>query len=99
MPISFSLALALAVFCIGTFGVMLRRNPLVIFMCIELMFNSSNLAMVALSSHFRVLQGQAMVFLVIAVAAAEVAVGLAILIAIFRAQKDVDVDSISTLRG
>jgi NADH-quinone oxidoreductase subunit K len=99
MPIDFSLALALILFCTGIFGVILRRNPLVLFMCIEIMFNAANLAFVALSSHFRLLEGQAVVFLVIAVAAAEVAVGLAILIAIFRNQQDVNVDHVSALRG
>lgn len=99
MPVDFSLALALAVFCIGVFGVLLRRNPLVIFLCIEMMFNAANLAFVALSNHFHLMEGQAVVFLVIAVAAAEVAVGLAIIIAIFRTQREVDVDSVSTLRG
>jgi NADH-quinone oxidoreductase subunit K len=99
MPVDFSLGLALTVFCIGVFGVVLRRNPLVLFMCIEMMFNAANLAFVALANYFRILEGQALVFLVIAVAAAEVAVGLAIIIAIFRAQKEVNVDSVSALRG
>jgi NADH-quinone oxidoreductase subunit K len=100
MPgIEFTLALAGLIFCIGAFGVLLRRDPLVMFICIEMMFNAANLAFVGLSEHLKSVQGQALVFLVIAVAAAEVAVGLAIIIAIFRTEKDVNVDHLSELKG
>ena len=93
------LTLATLIFCIGATGVLIRRDPLVMFICIEMMFNAANLALVGLANHFGRIEGQVMVFLVIAVAAAEVAVGLAIIIAIFRTEKDVDVDAISTMKG
>jgi NADH-quinone oxidoreductase subunit K len=99
ISIEFTLTLSTLIFCIGAMGVLIRRDPLVMFICIEMMFNAANLALVALSNHFGKIEGQTLVFLVIAVAAAEVAVGLAIIIAIFRVEKDVDVDGISTLRG
>lgn len=99
MPIEFMLGLATAIFLTGILGVIIRRDPLVMFICIEMMFNAANLGFVALSDHFHLLDGQVLVFLIIAVAAAEVAVGLAIIIAIFRTETDVDVDRISTLRG
>ena len=95
----FALTLATLIFCIGATGVLIRRDPLVMFICIEMMFNAANLALVALAAHFGKVEGQAMAFLIIAVAAAEVAVGLAIIIAIFRTEKDVDVDAISTMKG
>jgi NADH-quinone oxidoreductase subunit K len=99
MPIEISLSLSAAIFLVGILGVLVRRDPLVMFICIEMMFNAANLGLVALSDYFHLLDGQVLVFLVIAVAAAEVAVGLAIIIAIFRGEEDVDVDRISLLRG
>lgn len=93
------LPLALALFCVGAFGVLVRRDPLVMFISIEMMFNAANLALVAISRYLRLVQGHALVFIVVAVAAAEVAVGLGIIIAIFRTEKDVDVDHLSELRG
>lgn len=100
MPgIEFTLSLAALIFCIGAFGVMLRRDPLVMFICVEMMFNAANLAFVALADHLKSVQGHVLVFLVIAVAAAEVAVGLSIIIAIFRTEKDVNVDHLSELKG
>lgn len=97
--IDFTLALAAAIFGIGALGVLIRRDPLVMFICIEMMFNAANLAFVALADHLKLVEGHVLVFLVIAVAAAEVAVGLAIIIAIFRTEKDVDVDHLSELKG
>ena len=99
MGLDFSLTLAGAIFCIGALGVLLRRDPLVMFICIEMMFNAANLAFVAVSDHLKTVEGHVLVFLVISVAAAEVAVGLAIIIAIFRKEKDVDVDQMSQLKG
>ena len=99
MHANFTLGLAALIFCVGAMGVLVRRDPLVMFICIEMMFNAANLALVAFARHLGLPQGQALVFLVIAVAAAEVAVGLAIIIAIFRTEKDVDVDRISALKG
>lgn len=97
--VDFTLALAAAIFCIGALGVLIRRDPLVMFICIEMMFNAANLAFVAIADHLKLVEGHVLVFLVIAVAAAEVAVGLAIIIAIFRTEHDVDVDHLSELKG
>ncbi|MGH7443108.1 MAG: NADH-quinone oxidoreductase subunit NuoK [bacterium] len=97
--VQFFLGLSFALFAIGGFGVLTRRDPLVMFICIEMMFNAANLALVALSQYLKLVQGHALVFFVIAVAAAEVAVGLGIIIAIFRTEKDVNVDHLSELKG
>ncbi|HVH12752.1 MAG TPA: NADH-quinone oxidoreductase subunit NuoK [Longimicrobium sp.] len=97
IPLSWSLGLSALLFCIGVAGVVVRRNAIVLFMCIELMLNAVNLAFVALSPYAGV-QGQVFVFFVIAVAAAEAAVGLAIIIAVFRHSESVDVKNFSLLR-
>jgi|ERR1700677_3594638 NADH-quinone oxidoreductase subunit K len=97
--VGFVLALSLSIFAIGAFGVLTRRDPLVMFISIEMMFNAANLVLVDLSNYLKLVQGHALVFFVIAVAAAEVAVGLGIIIAIFRTEKDVNVDHLSELRG
>lgn len=97
--VDFTLALAAAIFCVGALGVLIRRDPLVMFICIEMMFNAANLAFVAIADHLKLVEGHVLVFLVIAVAAAEVAVGLAIIIAIFRTEHNVDVDHMSELKG
>lgn len=99
LGVDFTLTLAAAIFCIGAFGVLIRRDPLIMFICVEMMFNAANLAFVALSDHLKLVSGHALVFLVVAVAAAEVAVGLGIIIAIFRTEKDVNVDHLSELKG
>src|SRR5258708_13313252 len=87
VPESYYLTLSAMLFTIGVVGVVVRRNPLVIFMSIELMLNAANLALVAFGQRFGNLDGQAIVFFVMAVAAAEVAVGLPIIVAIFRARR------------
>jgi NADH-quinone oxidoreductase subunit K len=97
VPLSFSLGLSAILFGIGVMGVIVRRNAIVLFMCVELMLNAVNLAFVALSPYAGV-QGQVFVFFVIAVAAAEAAVGLAIMIAVFRHRESVDVKNFSLLR-
>lgn len=97
IPLSHSLALSAILFAIGAFGVVIRRNAIILFMCIELMFNAVNLAFVSLSPYAGV-QGQVFVFFVIAVAAAEAAVGLAIVISVFRHKESVDVKNFSLLR-
>ena len=93
-----SLAVSAVLFTIGVFGVLIRRNAIVIFMCVELMLNAVNLTFVALSQAYG-LNGQVFVFFVMTVAAAESAVGLAIIIAIFRHHKSVDLQNINLLRG
>jgi NADH-quinone oxidoreductase subunit K len=83
----------------GTLGVLIRRNPLIIFMSIELMLNSANLAFLAFARSFGVLTGQIFVFFVMTVAAAEVAVGLALIVIIFRTRHSIDVDLMNSLKG
>lgn len=99
MPVSAYLIMSAILFTIGTLGVLIRRNPLVIFMSIELMLNAVNLSFVALSSFLDSADGQMFVFLVLTVAAAEVVVGLAIIVSIFRTRHDIDVDDMNILRG
>jgi NADH-quinone oxidoreductase subunit K len=99
VPTNYLIALSGILFVIGTLGVLTRRNAIVIFMSIELMLNSANLAFIAFARSFGDLIGQIMVFFVIAVAAAEVAVGLALIVAIFRTKQSIDVDQISSLKG
>jgi len=91
-------ALAVILFVIGAVGVLIRRNALVIFMCIELMLNAVNLAFVAFARMHGQVDGQVVAFFVMVVAAAEVVVGLAILMAIFRARRSASVDDANLLR-
>jgi NADH-quinone oxidoreductase subunit K len=91
--------LSAILFAIGALTVLIRRNPLIIFMGIELMLNAVNLAFVAYSRFLNDMAGQVFVFIVLTVAAAEVAVGLALVVAIFRARENVDVDEIDLLKG
>ena len=105
------LALSVFMFTVGATGVIIRRNPIVIFMCIELMLNAVNLAFLSFARYMpsstvssdhaipSVMAGQMMVIFVMAVAAAEVAVGLGIIMAIFRLKENVDIDEMSALRG
>ena len=85
-------------FSIGTIGVLTRKNAIVIFMCIEMMLNAVNLTFVAFSKHLGNLDGQVFVFFVMTVAAAEAAVGLALMIAFFNNKESIDVDDISMLK-
>ena len=98
-PESWYLALSAVLFSIGVVGVIVRRDPLVIFMSIELMLNAANLAFVAFARHLQSLDGQVFVFFVMTVAAAEVAIGLAIIVNVFRLKETVYVDEIDLLRG
>ena len=99
VPLSYYLLLSAVLFSIGVVGVLIRRNVLIIFMSIELMLNAVNLSFVAFSRFLESLEGQIFVFLVMAVAAAEVAVGLAIIICIFRNKATVNVDEINLMKG
>ncbi len=85
-------------FAMGTYGVLTRRNAIVIFMCIELMLNSVNLTFIALSSHLQNMDGQIFVFFIMAVAAAEAAVGLALMITFYRNRESIDVDDMNLLK-
>jgi len=99
IPLSWMLSLSAVVFVIGVVGVLVRRNALIIFMSIELMLNAGNLAFVAFSRELGSLDGQVFVFFVMTVAAAEVAVGLAIIVNVFRLKETVYVDEINLLKG
>jgi NADH-quinone oxidoreductase subunit K len=110
VPLAAYLSLGLFMFTVGTVGVIIRRNPIVIFMCIELMLNAVNLTFLAFARYMpakvsasmlpeAVMGGQVMVIFVMAVAAAEVAVGLGIIMAIFRLRDSVDIDEMNLLRG
>jgi NADH-quinone oxidoreductase subunit K len=98
IPLAYYLTLSAVMFAVGVAGVLIRRNAIVVFMCIELMLNSVNLTLVAFSSFLGDITGQALVFFVMAVAAAEAAVGLAIVIALFRNKKTVNIDEINILK-
>jgi NADH-quinone oxidoreductase subunit K len=93
------LTLSAILFTIGAVGVLIRRNPLIIFMSIELMLNAVNLSFVAFSRFLNSADGQTFVFLILTVAAAEVVVGLALIVAIFRTRRNIDVDDMNILRG
>jgi len=93
------LILAAVLFGIGAFGVMVRRNPLVMFMCIELMLNAVNLTFVTLATALSNINGQVVVFFVMVVAAAEVVVGLGIIVAIMRRRNGITADDLSALKG
>jgi NADH-quinone oxidoreductase subunit K len=99
IPLSWYLAISAVLFTMGALGVLIRRNPLIIFMSIELMLNAANLAFVAFARSFDVLTGQIFVFFVMTVSAAEVAVGLALIIIIFRNKHSIDVDLMNSLKG
>ena len=99
VPQMYYIALSAILFTIGALGVLIRRNALIIFMSVELMLNAANLAFVAFANTFQQLNGQIIVFFVIAVAAAEVAVGLALIVAIFKTKQSIDVDTMSSLKG
>lgn len=93
------LALAVILFCIGFIGVVTRRNILMVFMSIELMLNAANLSFLTFARHFGTLEGHAIAFFVIAVAAAEAAVGLAIVIAVFRTRGTLYMDEVSSMKN
>ena len=99
IPISWTLTLSAVVFVLGVVGVLVRRNALVIFMSIELMLNAANLAFVAFARSMGSVDGQIFVFFVMTVAAAEVAVGLAIIVNLFRLRESVFVDEVNLLKG
>ena len=99
VPTSYFIGLSAVLFVMGLVGVLVRRNAIIIFMSVELMLNSANLAFVAFARSFQQLDGQIFVFFVMTVAAAEVAVGLALIVAIFRTKRSINVDEVSQLRG
>lgn len=98
MSVYHYLTVSAILFALGTYGVLTRRNAIVIFMCIELMLNSVNLTFIALSRHLNSLDGQIFVFFVMTVAAAEAAVGLALMIAFYRNRDTIDVEQVNLLK-
>jgi len=98
IPIEYYLVLSAFMFTVGIVGVLTRRNAIVVFMCVELMLNSANLTLITFSSYLGDVGGQLFVFFVMSVAAAEAAVGLAIIIAIFRNKFTVNIDEINILK-
>lgn len=98
MPTTYYLAISALLFTIGVVGVLIRRNAIIIFMCIEMMLNAANLVFVATARERGQMQGQTFVFFVMTIAAAEVAVGLAIIITLFRNRETIDVDEMNLLK-
>jgi NADH-quinone oxidoreductase subunit K len=99
VPLSWYMVLSMVVFSIGVFGFLSRKNIIIMFMSIELMLNAVNINLISLSHYIQDLRGQILAFFVIAVAAAEAAIGLAIVIALFRNKATVHVDEIKEMRG
>ena len=99
MDISWYLAVSALIFCVGVVGVLIRPNPMVILLCLELMLNAANLALVAFSRMWGNVDGQIFALIVMVVAACEVTVGLGLIVAIYRRQLPVDVDELNELRG
>jgi NADH-quinone oxidoreductase subunit K len=99
VPVTYYIVLSVILFTLGALGVLVRRNPLIIFMSVELMLNGANLAFVTFARQYNTFSGQIFVFFVMTVAAAEVAVGLALIVAIFRTKHSIDVDQMSSMKG
>ncbi|MGP8216850.1 MAG: NADH-quinone oxidoreductase subunit NuoK [Bacteroidia bacterium] len=99
IPLNWYIILSSLLFCAGVLGVLFRRNAIIIFMSIELMLNSVNLLLVAFAAYHGDAAGQVFVFFTMAVAAAEIAVGLAILIVMYRNTKSTDIDVLNRLKG
>ena len=93
------IGLSIILFSLGVIGVLVRRNAIIIFMSVELMLNAANLAFIAFARSLNQIDGQVLVFFVMVVAAAEVAVGLALIVAIFRTKRSINVDDINQLKG
>jgi NADH-quinone oxidoreductase subunit K len=99
VTIDWYVALSVILFVIGAMGVLLRRNAIIIFMSVELMLNAANLVFVAFARQWGNLDGQVIVFFVLTVAAAEVAVGLALIVAIFRSKNTISINDLNLLKG
>lgn len=98
-PLAYYIGLSAILFTIGAVGVLIRRNSIVIFMSVELMLNAANLAFVAFARAYQSMSGQIFVFFIMTVAAAEVAVGLALIVTIFRSKQSIDVDQMNSMKG
>lgn len=98
-PLIFPLALAGILFCIGVVGFLIRKNAIVILMSLELMFNAANLLFITFANYFNNLDGQVIVIFIMTTAAAEVAVGLALIVNIFKSKNTISVDDMNQLKG
>ena len=99
VPLEHVIILSLIIFSIAILGVLIRKNAIIIFMSIELMLNAVNLSLVGFSRYYNSVDGQVFVFLIMTLAAAEVAVGLAIIVSLFRNKQTINIDEINILRG
>jgi|SRR5688572_20648021 NADH-quinone oxidoreductase subunit K len=99
VPIEAFFALSMVLFVLGAMGVLLRKNAIILFMSVELMLNAANLALAAFSKQWNNLDGQVFIFFVMTVAAAEVAVGLALIVAIFRNKRSINIDDLHQMEG
>lgn len=99
LPVQYFLILSAVMFSLGALGVMARRNAIIIFMSIELMFNAANLAFVTFALMHKSMNGQIFVFFIMAVAAAEVAVGLALIVDIFKLKHNINIDQMNSMKG
>ncbi len=99
IPTEYFVILSAVLFIMGVLGVLMRRNAIMIFMSVELMLNAANLSLVAFARQWGGVHGQLLVFFVITVAAAEVAIGLALIVTIFKTKKSIDIDELNTMRG
>ena len=99
VPIEHVIILSFIIFSIGILGVLIRKNAIIIFMSIELMLNAVNLSLIGFSRYYNSVDGQVFVFLVMTLAAAEVAVGLAIIVSLFRNKNSINIDEMNILRG
>jgi NADH-quinone oxidoreductase subunit K len=99
VPVEYYLALSAVLFTLGILGVLLRRNALVVFMSLELMFNAGNLAFITFARMYNMINAQVIVFFAMTVAAAEVAIGLALMVEIFRTKHSIDMDQLNSMKG
>ena len=99
VPLEHVIILSIIIFSIGIMGVLFRKNAIIIFMSIELMLNAVNLSLVGFSRYYNSVDGQVFVFLIMTLAAAEVAVGLAIIVSLFRNKQTINIDEINILHG
>ena len=99
IPVGYPLVVGALIFAIGALGVLVRRNAIIVFMCIELMLNGVNLSLIGLAAHQHVVDGSIFVLFVMAVAAAEAAVGLAIIISLYRHKQTVDLTEFDSMKG
>ena len=98
VPVMYNVVLSIALFAIGVIGVLIRRNAIIIFMCVEMMLNAVNLTLITFADYYKSIDGQMFVFFVMVVAAAEVAVGLALIYAIYRNKGTVYVDELNIMK-